>query len=249
MKKKSQKKDHFLYLCIAATFGALVLMLVYLGMGLSVGNSFLANDLKQKCSFASFQPVEQTPVEIVDYETSITLEEIAADEEGQQLSVVAVSQADTEKSALSTQVYPGYTMTFDIVATSRDEIKTDQVPIFIYTIFDSNGKEILRVSEERIIQGRTEFSKRITLPRELEEGRYKLRIESFVDGQNYTEERYFLVQTSPIIALKGDLTNGISGFVSGLGWIAIILVLVVFALGIFAIIEYKIHHRGRVVGG
>ncbi len=66
----------------------------------------------------------------------------------------------------------------------------------------------------------------------------------FVDGQNHTEERYFLVETSPIIALKGDLANGISGFVSGLGWIAIVLVLLVFGLGIFAIVEYKIHHRG-----
>jgi len=159
------------------------------------------------------------------------------------LQISEINAVTVQGTELSTQVYPGYTMTFEVTVAALKGIEPGQPPVFVYSILDADEEEIYRDSEERKVSEGELFSKKITLPRELEPGKYKLRIEAIAGGYSVSEERYFYVQDNPIIALKSNMVGFISSFISDLGWIVMVLLLILLILIIFAIVEWRIHHR------
>ena len=152
---------------------------------------------------------------------------------------------------LSVQAYPGSTMKFEITVESFEESESGQIPIFNYSVLNSQGEEVYRDSEERTVQGGDVLSKEIILPQNLEPGRYKLRIEAVFDGFSVSKERHFYVKDKPVIAFQENFVGVISNFISSLGWMILALLLVLLILIIFAIVEYKIHHHdgGGGTGG
>jgi len=245
MKKNNQqgKISYFEYLALVFGFGIAGLALVYFGLGMLVHQNFLAEDFQEKFHFVTIRPMPPEK-EVVAMRLSVRLE-AETGEENEMLKIAGVEYSDRQNSPLSTQVYPGYTMTFDVVANSPEDPNPNQVPIFLYTILDEQEEEVFRTAEERIIAGETKFSKKITLPRDLDPGRYKLRIESKIGNNKYTEERYFEVEQSPVLALGSNFAKMISNLVSGIGWIVIVFILIFLSLVIFAIVERRIHSGQR----
>ncbi|MEA2007152.1 MAG: hypothetical protein U9O20_03275 [Patescibacteria group bacterium] len=105
------------------------------------------------------------------------------------------------ESPVSTKIYPGYTMSFDVAIVSG--FADEQEPVmFEYSVIDDNDEMIYSIGEQRKIGKENVFTKRMTLPSDIEPGTYKLRIKSVIDEQSMTQEQFFEIEQSPVVTIK-----------------------------------------------
>jgi hypothetical protein len=111
--------------------------------------------------------------------------------------------SDGQVSELSTKIYPGYTISFDVAVVSSNAGQQ----IFVYTILDKQWNEVLCFSEERKATGENVFTKKIALPQDLPLGEYKLRVEAIVGDSSTIQEQYFYVEESPVVNLQANIKH------------------------------------------
>lgn len=143
---------------------------------------------------------------------------------------------------LSTNIYPGYTMSFEVAVISAHTSEQNP-PIFVYSIFDQNDNLVHKVAEEKKVTQGNVFTKKITLPRNIKPGIYKLNIEAIVGEEIIIQQQSFEVEESPVLALKNTTRSLLtSPLEQTRGWFMAMIVIALIALMVGTVMLYKKHH-------
>lgn len=163
----------------------------------------------------------------------------------EKLSISNLVVVDGQGSAIETKVYPGYTMSFDVAVVSS---YAEGEPVkFEYAIIDQHGKTVYLISEERKLSGEDVFTKKVALPRSIQEGDYRLKITSNAGGKEVVQQLPFEIVRSPITQVKEKNQATLISLFGPNSWLlGVVLIVVALALIISGII--LLHKRKRISG-
>ena len=152
--------------------------------------------------------------------------------------------ATGSEGEISTKIYPGYTMSFDVAIVSGFSQKQESI-FFEYSIIDQDDKVVYSIAEETQIPGGNVFTKKMTLPGNLEPGTYKLRIKSTVEDQSMIQEQFFEVQQSPVVTLEKNTKYFLASFFEESNGLFLGGLITGFLIVIFSAIFFVMHKRNQ----
>lgn len=169
----------------------------------------------------------------------------AEEETGIDISIENIIVEVAQNDELNTRIYPGYTMSFDVAVVSA-HTSGQAPPIFVYSILDQDDKLVHKVAEEREMIQDNVFTKKITLPREIKPGIYKLNIEAIVGEQTIIQQQTFEVEESPVLALKNTTKSLLAGLLEQTRWwFVTVIVVALIVLGAGVAMSHKKHHASN----
>lgn len=147
-----------------------------------------------------------------------------------------------QNNELSTKIYPGYTMSFDVAVVSA-HTSGQESPIFVYSIFDQDNRLVHKVAEERELALGNVFTKKITLPKDIKPGSYKLNIEAIVGEQTIVQQQMFEVEESPVLALKNTTKSLLANLLEQTRWwFVMVIIIALIILGTGIVMLHNKHH-------
>ena len=146
--------------------------------------------------------------------------------------------SSSQDTSLSTKIYPGYTVSFDVAVVSSSNVEN---PTFIYSILNGQGEEVHHSSEQEDVSGKNVFTKKITLPQDLPLGKYKLRVEAIVGDSKTIQEQYFHVEESPMANFQSNIKEKSTLLVARAGLVIIFFVFIVSLIVFLIVIKRQKH--------
>jgi len=109
-----------------------------------------------------------------------------------------------------------------------------------YSLINQDNKIVGQYFDEVVLSDGLILEKIISLPLDLELGKYKIRVSVTVDNTTVSQEYYFMVKDKPILKVGANMYISYNDFVSNLGWLFIFSTLFLFVFSCLALWEHHL---------